>query len=69
MQEGLHADHGRGIYLIRELIDEVLFERDGQESRMWKCGDRFFPIPRFAKSSSSAFSKMVSFPIKFFRCL
>ena len=36
MQENLHADHGRGIYLIRELMDEVKFERGGQEIRMWK---------------------------------
>ena len=36
MQENLHADHGRGIYLIRELMDEVKFARGGQEIRMWK---------------------------------
>lgn len=36
MQENLHADHGRGIYLIRQLMDEVKFERGGQEIRMWK---------------------------------
>ena len=36
MQENLHADHGRGIYLIRQLMDEVRFERGGQEIRMWK---------------------------------
>ncbi len=36
MQENLHADHGRGIYLIRQLMDEVKFERGGKEIRMWK---------------------------------
>jgi serine/threonine-protein kinase RsbW len=32
----LHADHGRGVYLIRQLMDEVHFERGGNEIRMWK---------------------------------
>lgn len=36
LQENLHEDHGRGIYLIRRLMDEVKFERGGQEIRMWK---------------------------------
>jgi serine/threonine-protein kinase RsbW len=36
LQENLHEDHGRGIYLIRQLMDEVQFERGGQEIRMWK---------------------------------
>jgi len=34
--ENLYADHGRGVYLIRELMDEVHFERGGSEIRMWK---------------------------------
>lgn len=34
--EGLHVDHGRGVYLIRELMDEVQFERGGAEIKMWK---------------------------------
>lgn len=34
--ESLHADHGRGVYLIRQLMDEVHFERSGNEIRMWK---------------------------------
>jgi serine/threonine-protein kinase RsbW len=34
--ENLHADHGRGVYLIRQLMDEVHFERRGSEIRMWK---------------------------------
>ena len=34
--ENLHADHGRGVYLIRQLMDEVHFERSGNEIRMWK---------------------------------
>jgi serine/threonine-protein kinase RsbW len=34
--ENLYADHGRGVYLIRQLMDEVQFERNGNEIRMWK---------------------------------
>ena len=34
--ENRYADHGRGVYLIRELMDEVQFERGGSEIRMWK---------------------------------
>ena len=35
-QENLYADHGRGVYLIRKLMDEVSFEGRGSEIRMWK---------------------------------
>ena len=34
--ENLYADHGRGVYLIRQLMDEVHFERSGSEIMMWK---------------------------------
>jgi serine/threonine-protein kinase RsbW len=34
--ENLHTDHGRGVYLIRQLMDEVRFARAGSEIRMWK---------------------------------
>jgi serine/threonine-protein kinase RsbW len=34
--ENLYTDHGRGVYLIRQLMDEVQFERGGTEIRMWK---------------------------------
>src|ERR1017187_1761773 len=34
--ESLHADHGRGVYLIRQLMDEVHFERSGNEATRWK---------------------------------
>jgi len=34
--ENLHADHGRGVYLIRQLMDEVHFEKGGNQIRMWK---------------------------------
>jgi serine/threonine-protein kinase RsbW len=34
--EGLYGDHGRGLYLIRQLMDEVQFERGGAEIKMWK---------------------------------
>ena len=32
----IYQDHGRGIYLIRQLMDDVSFERGGSEIRMWK---------------------------------
>jgi len=35
-EENLYRDHGRGIYLIRRLMDDVRFERGGREIRMWK---------------------------------
>jgi serine/threonine-protein kinase RsbW len=35
--ENLHATHGRGIYLINQLMDEVSFERNGAEIRMRKA--------------------------------
>lgn len=35
-RENLYADHGRGVYLIHQLMDEVQFERRGSEIRMWK---------------------------------
>ena len=34
--ENVYADHGRGVYLIRQLMDEVHFENSGNEIRMWK---------------------------------
>lgn len=34
--EGLLAEHGRGICLMRWSMDQVLFERGGTEVRMWK---------------------------------
>jgi serine/threonine-protein kinase RsbW len=34
--EKIYADHGRGVYLIRQLMDEVQFERGGSEIKMWK---------------------------------
>jgi len=34
--ENLYADHGRGVYLIRQLMDEVHFENGGNQIRMWK---------------------------------
>jgi serine/threonine-protein kinase RsbW len=34
--ENVLADHGRGVYLIRQLMDEVQFDKGGNEIRMWK---------------------------------
>jgi serine/threonine-protein kinase RsbW len=34
--ESLFSDHGRGIYLINQLMDEVTFHRGGTEIRMRK---------------------------------
>jgi anti-sigma regulatory factor (Ser/Thr protein kinase) len=36
--ENLHSTHGRGIYLINQLMDEVSFGRNGAEIRMRKAG-------------------------------
>jgi serine/threonine-protein kinase RsbW len=33
---GLSADHGRGLFMIRQLVDEVRFERNGAEIYMKK---------------------------------
>jgi anti-sigma regulatory factor (Ser/Thr protein kinase) len=35
--ENIRATHGRGIYLINQLMDEVSFERNGAEIRMRKA--------------------------------
>lgn len=35
-QRGLSSDHGRGIHMIRELMDEVHFQRNGSEIHMRK---------------------------------
>ena len=35
--ENLHSSHGRGIYMINQLMDEVSFERNGTEIRMRKA--------------------------------
>ena len=32
----LYDGHGRGVYLIRQLMDEVQFTSGGNEIRMWK---------------------------------
>lgn len=34
--ENLYGGHGRGVFLIHELMDEVTFARGGSEIRMWK---------------------------------
>lgn len=34
--ENLYQDHGRGVYLIRQLMDEVHFENGGNQIKMWK---------------------------------
>jgi serine/threonine-protein kinase RsbW len=34
--ESIHSEHGRGIYLINQLMDEVRFEHGGTEIRMRK---------------------------------
>jgi len=35
-EDNLHADHGRGVYLIRQVMDEVQFTNGGREIRMRK---------------------------------
>jgi serine/threonine-protein kinase RsbW len=34
--QGLMAEHGRGIHLIKVLMDKVSFKRGGSEVHMWK---------------------------------
>ena len=34
--DNFYSDHGRGVYLIRELMDKVSFHNNGNEIRMWK---------------------------------
>jgi serine/threonine-protein kinase RsbW len=34
--EDVYSDHGRGVFLIRQLMDEVSFERGGSVIQMWK---------------------------------
>jgi len=34
--QNLLADHGRGVYLIRQLMDDVQFEGGGNQIKMWK---------------------------------
>jgi serine/threonine-protein kinase RsbW len=34
--ENLHRSHGRGVYLILELMDDVRFAGNGNELQMWK---------------------------------
>ncbi len=41
MGQNVYNDHGRGIYLINQLMDEVTFERGGTEIRMRKR----YPLP------------------------
>ena len=43
--ENVHATHGRGIYLINQLMDEVSFERNGAEIRVRKAATPS-PAPR-----------------------
>ena len=38
--ENISADHGRGIWLMKTLMDEVSFERGGTEVRMRKVPTR-----------------------------
>jgi anti-sigma regulatory factor (Ser/Thr protein kinase) len=34
--QDVYNDHGRGVFLIRQLMDEVSFERGGSIIQMWK---------------------------------
>ena len=35
-KENVYSDHGRGIYLINQLMDEVQFHKNGTEIHMFK---------------------------------
>jgi anti-sigma regulatory factor (Ser/Thr protein kinase) len=52
VSENLHSHHGRGIYLINQLMDEVSFARNGTEIRMRKSAAT--PASGSATSNSSA---------------
>jgi anti-sigma regulatory factor (Ser/Thr protein kinase) len=43
--ENIHSTHGRGIYLINQLMDEVSFDRNGAEIRMRKTAAAASPQP------------------------
>jgi serine/threonine-protein kinase RsbW len=36
VEQDVYNDHGRGVFLIRQLMDEVSFERGGSIIQMWK---------------------------------
>lgn len=36
VEQEVYNDHGRGVFLIRQLMDEVSFERGGSVIQMWK---------------------------------
>jgi len=38
--ENIGADHGRGIWVMKSVMDEVSFESSGTEVRMWKAPTR-----------------------------
>jgi serine/threonine-protein kinase RsbW len=52
--ENLESNHGRGIYLINQLMDEVSFERNGAEIRMRKtiAGPGSEPAPTSIAAAS-----------------
>jgi anti-sigma regulatory factor (Ser/Thr protein kinase) len=41
--ENIYSDHGRGIFLINQLMDDVKFRKNGTEIRMIK---RLKPDPK-----------------------
>jgi serine/threonine-protein kinase RsbW len=55
--ENLHSHHGRGIYLINQLMDEVSFDRNGAEIRMRKVAGASAaepPSPTLSATGSGA---------------
>ena len=51
--ENLNSTHGRGIYLINQLMDEVSFERNGTEIRMRKAAAGSI-VPRLSAKGTGA---------------
>ena len=35
-ENNIYSDHGRGVYLIREMMDDLEFAGGGNQIRMWK---------------------------------
>ncbi len=56
----LEAEHGRGLYLMRSLMDQVSFERGGTEVRMWKGAGAPAQPRRASKSKPIRRSSMPS---------
>jgi serine/threonine-protein kinase RsbW len=51
--ENLRAEHGRGIYLMKTMMDTVSFERGGAQVRLWKGRNTAQEQSRKTRTNSS----------------